>query len=109
MELPIIYKNRYGELILEPLGDIISIKDVVGNKIIADGYSYSTDDAATIALITDNKGIQQSYNMENRVFYCLLHYTPSTVRVAKITIVKSNVKDPHAEIENCRRFERNLI
>lgn len=109
MELPIIYKNNYGELILEPLGDLMHVQEVDGRVVINDGYSYDIHTAAVIALITDNKSIQQCYNMEHKAMYCLLHYTPSRVRVAKVTIVKCNISNPHAEIERCHKSKSGYL
>ena len=99
------YKNKYGSLELELMEDYKDIKGVRG-KDYPDDVKFTMETAEQIALITDNRGIQISFEYPKLdKAYVMIHKSPSTIAVAKIKNIyfDKNI-NPQDEIAKIAKF-----
>lgn len=82
------FKNKCGRLTLLPVSGVQSVRCIRG-KDIDDYHKFSIDIAEQVALITGNRGIQlcPCNTSTGLAFYIVIHETPSTGAVARISLL----------------------
>ena len=105
------YTNQYGHLVLEPVTDIMPISQI---RAIPE-HMFDINTAEQIATITENRGIQISFvnwegNNEDKLFYVILHDSPSTGAVARVKEIDYRLNIPARDvIEYSRVMEPRMF
>lgn len=95
------YKNEFGELNLRIVGEFVDVSKILSSDPMVKENSFSLDDAEKIALITDNNGIQLSFDMKNGSSFVIAHQSGSVAAICKAEIVsfKCNFDTPAEQID----------
>lgn len=102
----IVYQNRFGSLVLEPISEYRAVRGIRSDIVPTEGRFHGIDIAEKVALITDNRGIQISFQMpltRDSFGYILHHDSPSTCAICRIVSMEYVGNDPTVEIQDNRR------
>lgn len=80
------FENKYGSATIEIVGEFKNIKDIQRVKDLPKDLTFSIDDAEKLALISENRYIQITFDSTNlRNAAVIVHSSPSIVALGKLT------------------------
>ena len=86
-----LYKNQFGETVIEIASEYMSIKQVTRRDVPSNCW-FDMDQAEQIALITDNRHLQIGFSEDLRHAYVIHHKNSNTVAYCKVISINFYTK-----------------
>lgn len=102
------YSNKYGTLVVEPITEVMPVKEVrLAN--FPDDAKFDLDTAERVVLITENRRSQIVVASVHQPVGLVVHESPSTCWIARIVSLDYTGPNPQQAIEDERRRTPSIL